>query len=60
MMFNLRTITIIRKHNNSFPMKVDIKGKLIGGKRWKRATIYLNKDEFREVQLNQILLNHTK
>lgn len=53
--FDIKTVTILSVCDKNFPIKVLVKGKYVGGKRWKRGFIYLNKDEFREIQLNKLL-----
>lgn len=55
MRFDLKTVTILSTYGESFPMKVLVKGKYIGGKRWKRGFIYLDKDEFRDIQLRLVI-----
>jgi hypothetical protein len=52
--FNLNTVTILQTENTGqYPIKALVKGKLIGGKRWKRTWIYLNKDEHRHIKLKE-------
>jgi len=52
--FNLNTVTILQTENTvQYPIKALVKGKLIGGKRWKRTWIYLNKDEHRHIKLKE-------
>ena len=57
--FNLNTITILQTPNsNKYPIKVFVKGKLIGGKRFKRDWIWLNQDEHRHIKLRELELEH--
>ena len=55
--FDLKTVTLLLviMANKEFPVKALVKGKYIGGKRWKRRYISLTKEEYREVKLNNIL-----
>ena len=60
--FNLNTITIIKQITTT-PRpdgihKYLIKGKLIGGKRWKRDYAYLSLEDIRHIKMNNILKNN--
>lgn len=54
--FNLNTITILNEINKSGGItKCNIIGKYIGGKRWKRGTVYLTQAELREIKLRELI-----
>lgn len=59
--FNLNTITILKQTTtNPKPdgiHKYLVKGKLIGGKRWKRDYAYLSLEDIRHIKMNNILQN---
>jgi hypothetical protein len=53
--FNLNTIEIISiQSSKGYPIKVLVRGKLIGGKRFKRDWIWLNQDEHRHIKLREL------
>jgi hypothetical protein len=54
--FNLNTVTILNEINKSGGIiKCKVIGKYIGGKRWKRGTVYLTQGELREIKLRELL-----
>lgn len=55
--FNLNTVTILNEINKSGGItKCNVIGKYIGGKRWKRGTVYLSQQQLREVRLRELLI----
>ena len=59
--FNLNTVKIILNEVVSTPSsritECKVIGKYIGGKRWKRGTVYLTQSELREIRLRELLNN---
>ena len=56
--FNLYTVTILNEiHKSGGITKCKVIGKYIGGKRWKRGTVYLTQAELREIRLRELLNN---
>lgn len=56
--FNLNTVTIL-KRVNTIPLpggvnKYFVKGKLIGGKRWKRDYTLLSTDDIRHIKMKNL------
>jgi HD-GYP domain-containing protein (c-di-GMP phosphodiesterase class II) len=64
--FNLNTIKILNEypptrrtinHNSEVIILCDVIGKYIGGRRWKRGSIFLSKEEIRDIRLSELLQN---
>lgn len=58
--FNLNTIKILNEVASTPSGRVTeckVIGKYIGGKRWKRGTIYLTHQELRDIRLRELLQN---
>lgn len=55
--FNLNTVQILKENNRNSSKLIECKviGKYIGGKRWKRGTVYLTQSELREIRLRELL-----
>lgn len=58
--FNLNTVKILNEVVSTPSgriTKCKVIGKYIGGKRWKRGTVYLTQAELREIKLRELLNN---
>jgi hypothetical protein len=56
--FNINTISILDEVNKSGGItKCKVIGKYIGGKRWKRGTVYLTQQQLRDIRLRELLQN---
>jgi hypothetical protein len=57
-LFNLNTIKILNEVVSTGRItECKVIGKYIGGKRWKRGTVYLTQGELREIKLRELLNN---
>lgn len=55
--FDLNTIQILSNPSiQKFPIQVLVRGKLIGGKRFKREWIWLSNDEYRDIKLRELFV----
>ena len=56
--FNLNTVKILNEVVSTPSGRITeckVIGKYIGGKRWKRGTVYLTQSELREIKLRELI-----